>query len=712
MTPSLANISTERPFPGLRPFGFDDRAFFFGREDQACTLYRLLDCSRFIAVVGSSGSGKSSLVRAGLLSLLEEECREADGQPWKWLEMRPGDAPVRELAKAFSGMAAGKETDPAIDSARHERIAFALESSSLGVSEALELAGSGPGKILLVVDQFEELFRFLKPEGGDARAALLESRRREEAAHFVQLLLEASRNRTLQVHVLITLRADFIGDCASFPGLPEAVVAAQFLVPNLTREQRQQVICRPVEVAGSSLEPVLIERLLNDSNEAIDQLPVLQHCLMRLWQQAEPKDAGSPRLLQPHHYNSIGGIKDALSNHADEILSTLTNRFAVEQVFRALSEVDKDGRATRRSLFLWQLVAETGVPRDEVCAVVDRFRADDCSFLVPAPSQVEELLPETRIDVGHEALLRNWKCISGSPGGTEGKERTGWLWSEEKDGRTYKGLLALVDTGATATEVTLPLDQVGSRWNWWYERNRTEAWAARYGGGFGLVTGMLHASQGQLAKHQRRRRFIRASLVLVGAVAAIAAGTELCLYLNGLQNSETTLMQRLGASQKLARDENKKSVAVLSAAQGVLTEVTQKTNSEEVSPAVARLASTVAASAAPQEGYLWIGSDSKTYFLDPRDRSTRVYPADVKEGSQYVVAWNILLREGFPSESPDLYYRSRKSIGVVPEWTVVRTLTPTHKYKHHGTQYWVRVRCEGTAQPPPAGAPHQDGGKP
>lgn len=709
MTPCPANISEERPFPGLRPFGFEDRAFFFGREDQACTLYRLLDRSRFIAVVGSSGSGKSSLVRAGLLSLIEEECREANGQPWRWLEMRPGDAPVRELAKALCGTAAGEESDPAIDAARYERIAYALESSSFGVAEALKLAGSGAGKVLLIVDQFEELFRFLKAEGGDARGALLESRRREEAAHFVQLLLEASRNRTLQVHVLITLRADFIGDCANFHDLPEAVVAAQFLVPNLTREQRQQVICRPVEGAHASLEPVLIERLLNDSNEALDQLPVLQHCLMRLWQQSEPRDSGSPRQLRLPHYHSIGGMQGALSNHADEILATLANRFAVEQVFRALSEVDKDGRATRRSLLLWQLAAETGVSRDEVCTVVDRFRADDCSFLVPALSQVGELLPETRIDVGHEALLRNWKCLSGSSGEADGKLRDGWLWSEEKDGRTYKGLLALVDTGATATAVTLPLDQVESRWNWWRERNRTEAWAARYGGGFGLVAGMLRASREQLAQHLLRRRLRRASLVAGVSIAAVIAGTKLYLHLNRLQVNEIELNRKLVHSQQLAVDERNRSVAVASAAQGLISEYAQKTNSEEVSPAVARLATTAAASAAPLEGYLWIGSDSTTYFLDPKDRSTRVYPAQVKEGGQYVVSWNIFLREGFPSESEDLYYRSRKSIGVVPQWTVVRTLTPTHKYKHHGTQYWVRVRSEGTAQPPAAGPPRESG---
>ncbi len=103
---------------------------------------------------------------------------------------------------------------------------------------------------------------------------------------FVQLLLQASRSRTCNVHVLLTMRSDFIGECARFQGLPEAVSAAQFLVPSLTRDQLEDVIRRPVEEAGATIEQELIETLLNDSNEEMDQLPVLQHCLLRLWESA------------------------------------------------------------------------------------------------------------------------------------------------------------------------------------------------------------------------------------------------------------------------------------------------------------------------------------------------------------------------------------------------------------------------------------------
>src|SRR5712691_4496356 len=122
---AAAALSPARPFPGLRSYAFADHGFFFGREDQSFALYRLLDRSRFIAVVGSSGSGKSSLVRAGLLPLLAEETDGLGGRKWRWVEMRPGDAPLARLADALS-LLADSGDDPAVRAAGRERIAFAL----------------------------------------------------------------------------------------------------------------------------------------------------------------------------------------------------------------------------------------------------------------------------------------------------------------------------------------------------------------------------------------------------------------------------------------------------------------------------------------------------------------------------------------------------------------------------------------------------------
>jgi tetratricopeptide (TPR) repeat protein len=515
-------VSADRPFPGLRPFAYEDHDYFFGREDQIFALYRLIERNRFIAVIGSSGCGKSSLVRAGLVPLLEAETSGPGGRNWLWREMRPGDAPLERLAALLAGVA--KDDDPIIASARRERVAAHLRRSSFGVADALtEIGGLGDRSLILVVDQFEELFRYSPSGGGASGDEADDARAREAATKFVQLLLEAGRTREHKVLVMLTMRSDFLGDCARFHGLPEAVSATQFLVPSLSRDQLEEVIRKPVETAGAEIEPELVERLLNDCSTELDQLPVMQHCLLRVWEEAgRPASAGAAgtastpaRRLTIEHYRKIGSFAGALSQHADELLNDLPGpklHLAIEQTFRALSELDKDGRATRRPVRFAQLLAETGADESDLRRVLDRFRADDCSFLVPSRFEVPAIEATTRIDVGHEALLRRWEKVSG-----QGAE-PGWLRAEQQAGERYRGLLAIAD----GEGATLPAHLVDERWRWWTGQRRTPAWAERYGGDFARVDRLLRASKAR----QRVVRFAKAgaflcALLLAGAMALL-----------------------------------------------------------------------------------------------------------------------------------------------------------------------------------------------
>ena len=508
--PIRSGLSADRPFPGLRPYRFEDRSFFFGREDQIFSLYRLFDHSRFVAVVGNSGSGKSSLVRAGLLPLLDRESDEPTGRTWKMIQMHPGDAPIGSLAAAMVRVFF-PDDDPNIAAARRERLRFALRRSSFGMSDALrEADGLGDTSVILVVDQFEELFRYA------ARPLVAElAERHEEATQFVQMLLSASRDRSLNVYVLLTMRSDFIGDCASFRDLPEAVSASQFLVPSLTRDQREEAIRGPIRTAGAAIEPSLVERLLNDNGEEIDQLPVLQHCLLRVWEAAAPTSGTTDegRCLTVQHYLAVGGVAHALSNHAEEVLKSLAgDELAVEQIFRSLAEIDLEGRVVRRARLFKELLVETGIPELLLRKVLDRFREDDCSFLTPPTSEVMPLTADARVDVGHEALLRRWERVSGDP--RTGSPYTGWLRAEVADGRSYRGLLAMAESkGRIGT------DTVEGLWKRWQERPRTAAWAERYGGHIEEVEQVFLTSlaaraaerdrerrQAELEREQERRR--------------------------------------------------------------------------------------------------------------------------------------------------------------------------------------------------------------
>ncbi|HWT39220.1 MAG TPA: AAA family ATPase, partial [Paraburkholderia sp.] len=259
------------PYPGLRPFRHDEVEIFFGREEQTDALLERLQRSHFVAVVGPSGCGKSSLVRAGMFASLETGFLADAGTDWRIADMRPGDRPIERLAQALLAPSAlGREwgDDPGAAAV----LQTMLRCGPYGLAEILKEAHLPPdANLLLLVDQFEEIFRFR--EQGNA----------DDADAFVHLLLTSAMQRDVPVYVVITMRSDFLGECALFMGLPEAINESQYLTPRLTREQIRAAIVGPARVFGGDVEPVLVNHLLNEIGPDPDQLPLLQHALMRMW---------------------------------------------------------------------------------------------------------------------------------------------------------------------------------------------------------------------------------------------------------------------------------------------------------------------------------------------------------------------------------------------------------------------------------------------
>ena len=263
------------PFPGLRPFEFHENHLFFGRDTQTDELLRRLRLNRFLAVIGSSGSGKSSLVRAGLLPDLCGGFMVKAGSSWRITVCRPGDDPVHNLAVKLSGadVLGAPERDATVQTGILE---MTLRRSALGLVEVVrETRMAQTENLLVVVDQFEELFRF-KPASSGVHPE-------DEPAAFVKLLLNAARQDQLPIYIVITMRSDYLGDCAQFRDLPETINEGMYLIPRMTRDQRREAITGPVAVGGGQIAPRLVNRLLNDVTENPDQLPILQHALMRTW---------------------------------------------------------------------------------------------------------------------------------------------------------------------------------------------------------------------------------------------------------------------------------------------------------------------------------------------------------------------------------------------------------------------------------------------
>jgi PAS domain S-box-containing protein len=460
------------PFRGLRPFSPAEAHLFFGRDGRTEEMIAKLTRSRFLAVVGASGSGKSSLVGAGLVPALLRETG------WKVATLRPGGGPLGNLAAALNAPDVFGTTRAAVEDGeiRAQFLENALRRSSRGLIQAVRQSG-WRGRLLVVIDQFEEIFRY--------RAARAD--RGDQAPAFIALLLEAAAQRELPIHVCITMRSDFFGDCSQFHGLPEAINDGQYLVPRMTRSERKAAIAGPMGVVGAEITPRLVQRLLNDIGDATaDQLPILQHALMRtfdFWQRQSPDVSDNPA-MDLAHYEAIGTVEKALNQHAEQVLAGLAppRQLLAEQVFRRLT-MRVDSREVRYPTRLDLLAEVTVAPLAEVASVVDAFRAAGCAFLMP-PEDVA-LTPDSGIDVSHESLVRIWRRLGE------------WVDREARSAQIYRRLHETAELHAEgeADFYSGPALEAAVAWHEKGEANA--AWAERYGGAFERAVAFLEASVAQ-----------------------------------------------------------------------------------------------------------------------------------------------------------------------------------------------------------------------
>lgn len=357
--------------------------------------------SRFLAVVGSSGCGKSSLVNCGLRPGLSRGLMAEAGSSWRIVQFRPGANPIQALASA---LAADRVFFPTYEgmagaSSLADVVAATLRMSRHGLVDICELAQLEAGtNVLFVVDQFEELFRY--------RANTAQGT--DDAIALTNLLLEASSQRALPLYVALTMRSDFLGDCAQLPGLPEAINRGQYLVPRMTREERRRAISGPIAVGGATITPMLLTRLVNDVGDNPDQLSILQHALNRTWAQWARAGEQS-RAIDVPDYEAIGTMSHALDQHATRAFQELTTdrqRVIAATVFKALTDKGTDARGVRRPTRLATLCAIAQASAGEVEAVIDVFRKPSRSFLMPPLP--EPLLADTVVDISHESLMRLW----------------------------------------------------------------------------------------------------------------------------------------------------------------------------------------------------------------------------------------------------------------------------------------------------------------
>jgi len=231
---------------------------------------------------------------------------------------------------------------------------------------------------------------------------------------LVKLLLAAAEQNEVPIYIVLTLRADFLGNCVNFAGLPEAINRGIYLVPRMVRAQLTEAIVGPIEYSGATISNRLVNRLLNDlPDDDPDQLPLLQHELMRLW---EVCPGAADLRLDLGLYEQIGGLtgSGALGQHLDELLRRAVARGEgeiVETVFRALTDTTPENRIVSRPTEFASLVESCtrkrpGCDRKTIEKIVDEFRAPGCHFILP-PREIA-LEDRTIMDISHEAIIRKW----------------------------------------------------------------------------------------------------------------------------------------------------------------------------------------------------------------------------------------------------------------------------------------------------------------
>jgi len=260
------------PFRGLLPFEEEHAALFFGRDLEIRDVAARLEQRRLLAVTGVSGSGKSSLVRAGVIPMLKAGLIPRLGTRLRVAIMKPGGGPLAELRRQLAA-ALEREVE-----------AETLARTTYGLADAVRPLAPEES-LLVLVDQFEEIFRYRKDhlarDGGT------------EADRFVTLLLRAVEQTEVPIYVILTMRSDYLGACATFRGLPEALNDGHYLVPRMTRRQLQEAIESPLEIVGAAIQPDVVQELLNRCAEEPDHLPVLQHLLRCMFEES-PQGVSRP----------------------------------------------------------------------------------------------------------------------------------------------------------------------------------------------------------------------------------------------------------------------------------------------------------------------------------------------------------------------------------------------------------------------------------
>ncbi|NEU70006.1 hypothetical protein GK091_24205 [Spirosoma agri] len=573
MIDATTKVAYTNPFPGLRSFDRADSYLFFGRDNQIRDLKEKLLDSRFLAIIGSSGSGKSSLIKAGLIAqLVNGPVTKAAFKRWQIVFFNPEATPYRNFAQALHQSLSEHNqsfaTHFSIDSV--EKLIRTDSESIVGLCENTNL--------LLIIDQFEELFRYQQQETNQ-----------DEITGFINLIIRLSQRQDYSVYVILAMRSDYLDQCTNYVGLTEAINHGYYLLPKMNRDEIRQAIETPASVMGACITDELTTRLLNDIGAKADRLPILQHALMRTWNHWQ-KNHKTDSPIGIADYEAIGTMQRAITLHAEAVYGDLPDeksQLATEKLFKALIVVSEGDEGFISPASIGTISQVAGTPVSLLIDVLNRFREPGVAFLTPPLSVNAD--SSLIIDVSHERIINLWDRLQS------------WVREETDSAKFYQQVSssAMLYQQGQVGLWTNPELQIGLKWL--AENRPTQAWANRYDPYLERATNFLDYSRQQYDfeiqnKEERQRKELRrarSSAIFLGIGALVSLVfliVSMVLRTNAQQSENQAIKERKVAldQRSLAEAQTREAITQKKIAeqQEIITEQQKKLTDEQRNIAV------------------------------------------------------------------------------------------------------------------------------
>ncbi len=492
----------ECPYKGLAAFQPEDSSYFYGREDLVEELVTRLQKSRILVLGGSSGSGKSSVLRAGLLPAVAANAI-AGSEDWRVCIFTPGRDPMTDLYFQLIG-----------DNS-HLTAQISLNDFIAYPSAARRLAAANEGELLICIDQFEELFTLVT---------------NERRGKFIEALSAMTDPADSRVRIVLTIRADFYASCAEIPWLADRITENQILVGPMNRPELRRAISEPARAAGLHMDRSLIDAIVDEAGREAGSLPLVAHSLYETW--SRRKGA----VMSLDGYRQSGGVAGAISQTAETLFA---NSF------------DKDQQEATRRLFLRLVTPGEGTPDTRRLLPIDEVENDadpeTTRRVVEALTDARLLtLDDKTVQIAHEALLRTWPRLNS------------WIEDSRDDLRMRQRIQH--DAAEWDNESREPdLLYRGTR------LLAAEEWSGRNENILGalerefLGEAREARDKAQAASNWRRRRRRRINQIAVGALALLAVGATASSFLAirasnlAESNREIAVIATAEANERFAR---------------------------------------------------------------------------------------------------------------------------------------------------------------